>query len=410
MNHKPKSSTNRLPNSKDLKILLTIGGLYSLATFLSNAFVNVFLWKQSGNYVDIAVYNLFIYILQPIAFVIAGKFTKKVDRTLIIRFGVTFLSIFYVTVLLVGDQASKIPYLLGAILGIGYGFYWLAFNVLTFEVTEPESRDFFNGILGVLQSLGGMIGPFVAGYIISKLDNFQGYSIIFFISFFLFLLAVVCSFFLKKRKATGRFLFRHVVEERKSNSNWRFILNAHIFQGLREGLFIFIVAIWVYIATDSEFALGSFNLLFSFCSFVGYYVITKLTKKSNRKKTIFFGGLLLYLGVGIFVFQPGFWMLLLYGVVVGVAYPVFNVPFISLTYDIIGKAKGAKELRIEYIIFRELFVNIGRVSAISLFIIGVLVFDPEFIIPILLLTIGSGNLIAYYFVRKTDSSIYNTPS
>ncbi|GAE91188.1 membrane protein [Gracilibacillus boraciitolerans JCM 21714] len=176
-----------MPNLKDLKLLLTIGGLYALATLSSNTFVNIFLWKQSGEYIDIAIYNLFIYILQPIAFVIAGKFAKKVDRTLIIRIGISFLSVFYVTVLIAGgDKASQFPYLLGSILGIGYGFYWLAFNVLTFEVTEPESRVYFNGILGTLQSFGGMVGPFFAGYIISKLDNFQGYSIIFFISFFYF--------------------------------------------------------------------------------------------------------------------------------------------------------------------------------------------------------------------------------
>ncbi|MGP4042366.1 MFS transporter [Gracilibacillus sp. D59] len=407
MSEMVKSTKKAMPNRKDLKLLLTIGGLYALATFLSNTFVNIFLWKQSGDYIDIAIYNLFVYILQPISFVIAGKCAKKVDRTIIIRTGVTFLSVFYVTVLLAGENASRFPYLLGAILGIGYGFYWLAFNVLTFEVTEPETRDFFNGILGTLQSLGGMIGPFSAGYIITKLDNFQGYSLIFFVSFFLFLIAVVCSFFLKKRKATGKFYFKNVVLERRNNPNWRNILYAHIFQGLREGLFIFIVAIWVYIATNSEFALGGFNLTVSLCSFIGYFLVTKLLKVEHRKYAILLGGILLYAGVGLFVFQTGYWMLLVYGIVVGFAYPIYNVPFISLTYDIIGKAKGARDLRIEYIIIRELFVNFGRVSAILIFIISVSMIDPEIMIPILLLTIGGGNLIAYYFVRKTDSSIYN---
>ncbi|WP_245548524.1 MFS transporter [Gracilibacillus lacisalsi] len=407
MSETVKRTKKAMPNSKDLKLLLTIGGLYAIATFLSNTFVNIFLWKQSGDYIDIAIYNLFVYILQPISFVVAGKFAKKVDRTIIIRTGVIFLSIFYVTVLLAGDNASRFPYLLGAILGIGYGFYWLAFNVLTFEVTEPETRDFFNGILGTLQSLGGMIGPISAGFIITKLDNFQGYSLIFFISFFLFVIAVVCSFFLKKRKATGKFFFKHVVLERKSNPNWRNILYAHIFQGLREGLFIFVVAIWVYIATNSEFALGGFNLTLSLCSFISYYLVTKMLKVEYRKHAILLGGFLLYVAVGLFVFQTGYWMLLVYGIIVGIAYPLYNVPFISLTYDIIGKARGARDLRIEYIIIRELFVNVGRVSAILIFIVSVSLVDPKVMIPILLLTIGGGNLFAYYFVRNTDSSIYH---
>src|SRR5690606_32227044 len=98
----------------------------------------------------------------PLTFIIAGKWAKKVDRVIVLRLGVTFLSLFFMTVLLVGDNAAKFNIMLGSILGIGYGFYWLAFNVLTFEITEPENRDFFNGFFGLLQSFGGMVGPFSA--------------------------------------------------------------------------------------------------------------------------------------------------------------------------------------------------------------------------------------------------------
>ncbi len=118
--------------------------------------------------------------------------------------------------------------------------------------------------------------------------------------------------------------------------------------------------------------------------------------------------MVLYASVPIFVFQTSYWMLLAYGIVIGLAYPVFNVPFISLTYDIIGKAKGAKKLRIEYIIYRELFINIGRVSSIVIFITAISLVDPVIMIPILLLTIGGGNLFAYYFVRKTNMLRYFT--
>ena len=33
--------------NKDLIFLLVIGGLYSLGIFLSNTFVNIYLWKQA---------------------------------------------------------------------------------------------------------------------------------------------------------------------------------------------------------------------------------------------------------------------------------------------------------------------------------------------------------------------------
>ena len=47
------SLTGDNEDKKDLYLLLMINGLYSLSIALSNTFVNIYLWKQSGNYLDI---------------------------------------------------------------------------------------------------------------------------------------------------------------------------------------------------------------------------------------------------------------------------------------------------------------------------------------------------------------------
>src|SRR5699024_6672813 len=141
-------------------------------------------------------------------------------------------------------------------------------------------------------------------------------------------------------------------------------------------------------------------------SLLAYFIVFKKVNMMNRKYFLFIGALFLYISVYLFVFQSSNWMLMLYGVIIGFSYPIFNVPFVSLTYDIIVKARLAKELRVEYIIIREVFFNIGRIISIVLFTIGILLMEPNDIIPILLLTIGAGNLIAYFFVRKMNISFY----
>ncbi|MBM7552271.1 MFS transporter [Thalassobacillus pellis] len=388
--------------NKDLMLLLLIGGLYSLGIFLSNTFVNVYLWKQSSEYSAIALYNLSIYVLQPITFIAAGRFAKKVDRVIVLRAGVIFLSLFFLTVLLVGERAASFNILLGALLGVGYGFYWLAFNVLTFEITEPETRDFFNGFLGLLQSFGGMIGPILAGFIITSLTAFTGYTVIFTISFVLFICAVVTSFFLGRRRAKGTFSFKRIIRERKSNKNWGKILHAHVFQGLREGTFFFVISIWVYIATQSELSLGTFNLVYSGSAFILYFLATKWIKPRMRKWAIFAGGVSLYLSLSILLLNMNFTSLLIYAAVIGISYPILYVPYISLTYDVIGKAWNAAEMRIEYIVVRELFLNIGRVASISIFLLGITLFPAEQAIPFILLLVGSGHFWIYFFIKDIN--------
>lgn len=148
--------------NRDLVLLLLIGGLYTLAISLSNTFVNIYLWKQTQNYVNLGLYNLASVVLQPLTFLVGGKLAKRIDRSILLRIGVGTLAIFFIVVLVAGKSASQYILLMGALLGVGYGFYWLAFNLLTFEITEPETRDFFNGFLGLLTSFSGMIGPIAA--------------------------------------------------------------------------------------------------------------------------------------------------------------------------------------------------------------------------------------------------------
>ncbi|MBT2643776.1 MFS transporter [Bacillus sp. ISL-41] len=386
--------------TKDLALLLIIGGLYSLSIALSNTFVNIYLWKQSGELADLAMYNLSIVVAQPLTFILAGRWAKKVDRVIVLRIGVIFLALFYVTVLLVGTKASDFLLLLGVLLGIGYGFYWLAYNVLTFEITEPETRDFFNGFLGILGSVGGMIGPIAAGFIISRLEKLTGYTVVFGLSLGLFSIAVLLSFFLKRRPAHGKYWFQRIIAERKYDKNWRMVTNAHFFQGMREGVFVFIVSVFVFIATDSEMALGTYGLINSGISFLAYYFVSRMLKKEHRKKAILVGGIILFLAIFLIVFQVSYFRLLLYAALIAVAYPLLLVPYASMTYDVIGRGWKAAEMRIEYIVVRELFLNLGRVASILLFLAAIHIFNEEQAIPVLLVILGSGHTLIYLFIRK----------
>jgi MFS transporter, YQGE family, putative transporter len=385
---------------RDLFLLLFVGGLFTLSTALSNTFVNIFLWKQSGELTDIAFYNLSIVIMQPIAFYLAGWFAKKIDRVIVLRIGVVILALFYIGVLFLGSLASHFLVALGTMLGFGLGFYWLAFNVLTLEVTEPETRDFFNGYLGVLNSLSGMIGPLSAGFIITRMDKHLGYETIFTISMILFLIAVVISFFLKRRKADGHFGLKEVFQERKENRAWFQLLNAHFFQGLREGTFIFLIVIWVYTSSKSEFALGTFGFVQSVVSFIGYYIVSHYLKPWHRKKGIFAGGLLLFISPFMLLVPVSFTLLIIYGISVSIAYPLLLVPFVSLTYDIIGKCRGIYEKRIEYIVVREFFLNAGRIISILTFLVVINFLSEERGIPLLLPILGAGHFLIYFCLRN----------
>ena len=396
--------------TRDLVMLLVIGGLYALSIALSNTFVNVYLWKQSGEFLNLALYNLAAVICQPIAFLLAGRLSKKIDRVYVLRIGVAILSLFYFSVLFIGGGSIAAILILGALVGLGLGCYWLAFNVLTFEVTEPDTRDFFNGFLGLLTSFAGMIGPLAAGVIITVMEKSTGYTVIFTASLLIFIVAVFLSMTLKKRHAKGRFLVKRILKEKKVNRAWSRILYAHFFQGLREGTFVFVIVVWVYTVTNSELALGTYGLVTSATQLIVYYAAGRLIKTKLRKKAILLGGLILYGAIFLIIFNLTFPKLILYGILISIAYPMLLVPYISLTYDVIGKAWNAGEMRVEYMVVRELYLNSGRIVSVLAFIAAIHFFPEATSIPVLLLVLGAGHTCIYWFVRPIQFDVRSATS
>lgn len=149
-------------------------------------------------------------------------------------------------------------------------------------------------------------------------------------------------------------------------------------------------------------ALGTFGLINLGISFVAYYFASQLIKKNYRKKAILIGGIILYAAVLLIVWDISFVKLLIYAAMIAVAYPLLLVPYNSTTYDVIGGGWKAAEMRIEYIVVREIFLNVGRIVSILAFLAAVTWFNEAKSIPILLLFIGAGHSIIYFFIKRVQ--------
>lgn len=385
---------------KDLFLLLTISTLYGVGIALSNTFVNIFIWKQSNSYIEIGIYNLIIVIFQPLTFFLAGFLTKKWNRVLVLRVGIFVLAVFYLIILIFKEEASSHLFLLGALLGTGYGFYWLAFNILTFEITEPETRKVFNSVQGALLSLVGMLAPLCSGFVITRMPNLHGYYIVFGISLVMFLLGVIVSFFISHREMEGRYEIKEAFGETKRNANWKSLLQAHFFQGIREGSFFFLISVLVFVSTNNELALGTFSLINSAISFICFSFATRFLNEKHSMRYIFIGGTLLYLSVLLLIFKITYINLLIYAGVISIGYSLVQVPYVTLTFDVMGKANNARNFRVEYVVIREIFLNLGRIVSIILFLLFMKFGEEPWNLKILLLIVGSGYFVMYFFVRK----------
>jgi YQGE family putative transporter len=385
--------------SKKAKILLLISGLFTLSLGLSNVFVNVFLWKKSNDFVLIAVYNLMHYLFSPISFILAGWLSKKKNGTWPLRVGILLFTLFFILILFLRDTVTLYAHYFGILFGLAAGFYWLAFHILSFDFTSTQNRDTFNGFNGSVVGIANAIAPFTAAFIIHRADDLVGYTIVFAISLSLFVILILVSFLLQSEHYGEHLDFKKVFRNHKKD--WIHLKRAIMCWGLRDVVILFLIIILIYQTTGSELILGKFTFLAYLLSSLAYVVEQKIIKPKRRILSLHLGASFLFIAVIGLVFDINLYFLLFYIIIDALSMPFFIVPVTSAAFNIIDQSHE-KEFRTEYIINRELGLNLGRTLSVTLLILLLTFFNQDHTLNYFLLFIGSAQIFALYFLKKLN--------
>lgn len=396
----------RAPLSRQAWWLLFISGLFALSVSLSNTFVNVYLWKVDRNYASIGRYNLAVYLLQPFMFVAAAWLAKRKTSVLTFRIGILLHAAFYAVTLWGGTRLAGHPMLLGMLMGTAAGFYWCSFNELSLRFTSSESRDRFYGMNGVVASVAGMVAPPTAGTLISledKLGKLTGYHLIFGLSLALFVLGSFVSTRLSQSELGERFNFQIMLGGLR-DKDWRRVLFGSTIYGLREGVFLFLIGLLIYISTGSEMELGEFFLLQSGLSFASFFIVSRVVHIHNRSKILGVGAVLLAGCAFLFLMPLRTLTLLWYGGLVAICIPWFLVPVQGTIFDIIGRLDNETNdhARLEHIVMRETFSNTGRVIGVSAFLVWIRLDRSGQSIAYLAFCIGFVQLATWWLVHRVQ--------
>lgn len=396
--HIKRKQARRL--DRQAKLLLFVNALFVTAGALSGTFVNVYLWKVKSQFAPIAWFTLATHLAGALTFWLAGKWVKRHNKMNSLRLGMAVSALFYLLVLLSGPNAVSCAALLGLVQGMASGFFWLAFNVVYFEITGPDNRDLFNGWAGLLASGGGMIAPWISGLLITRLPDTAGYRLIFTMSLALFVIGVVVSFFLKKRQSQGDYSWLFAFRCVRERPPWRLAAGALAAQGLREGVFGFIIGLFVYISTKSEMTLGNYWLITSAVGLGSYFLVGKLFAPCYRKWSMLAAAIVMTGVIFTFFLQVNYTMLLVFGVAVALFYPLFSIPMMSTVFDMIGTSEASARDRVEYVVLREFALDAGRMLGVLVFLLVTSFSTTPATLNWLILGIGSGPILAWFFMKR----------
>ncbi|MTI49295.1 MAG: MFS transporter [Firmicutes bacterium] len=385
--------------SKKAKILLVISGLFALGLGMSNVFVNVFLWKKSSSIITVATYNLMHYIFIPLSFIVGGWISKRKNGIWPLRVGIIGYVVFFITILVFRNDIENLIFPLGCLFGISSGFYWLSFSVLSFDFTSINNRDTFNGINGCVMGISNAIAPFIASLIIANFKNISGYIIVFSISLVLFLILILVSLLLHSNHYGEYLDIKKII--RSGNNQWKKMRISTVAWGFRDVVILFLISILLYKTTKSEVALGEIYLISYLISSAAYLLQQKIIKPKRRMFSMHLGSIIMFIAVVGLAIRISYSFILIYVILDAIFMPFFSVPRLSAIYNLLSKNHD-ENMRTEYIINNELALNLGRIISTSILILLIKTIPYDNVLNLYLLSIGSSQFIALFFLKKLD--------
>jgi YQGE family putative transporter len=385
-------------------VALTIHGCFQFGASMSGLFLNLYLWRLTQDLAVNGMYNIIVFALTPAAFAAGGWIAKRYDRMVTYRLGIVAIAFFYLLVVIAQENVAEYYYLFAVFNGVASGFYWTGYLVLMYDVSSETNRYRFLAINMMVFNSAGLVGPALAGYIISINEGLDGYIITFLLAFVMFAAAAAVSFRIRIVKSHHKaYHLRLMGLLMRKHRLWLRGLVAFFVLGLFQGIMLFLPNILLLSTVGREDLIGYMGVCFSFLTVATGYVISRKAKKEQARKYILSSSTGIVIGAAFLLHDVRLWTVLLFMILFSVCNPLAVNTLTSYYYRLIGTLPLKGQLRVESVVMREVFLNSGRVLSILLLII--LSKDLQSIwLPIVLLTTAVLQYALFWLVKEEIAS------
>ena len=358
--------------SSDQRRLLTGYFLYGLAHPMIITFMNTYLWRASGDPVDLALYNMCWYAGLPFGFLLNGRLLKIFPTQKLFLLGCAFLGLGPLLLVAIGQSAAQYSWAFGLIVGISGGFFWGNRNYLTSRNTTSENRFSFISLESTLGAVSSIIAPLIIGWFLVLGDRFNWYSIAHayeIMSVLGWCLIIFVGYLISQVKVKPIKL-NHLTVQNPS-ALWNRLRRLEMLSGFIDGLSAIFPALIVLTFIGQEESVGTIQSISAGIAAVLMYNLGKRVKHKDHPRVFAVWVTITSLAIIIFttLFSPT--GALIYFVLAALV-ACFRWPSISaLMFEIVEMQEKANEKNHRYalIMDRETFLNVGRTGSLCLFIL-----------------------------------------
>lgn len=345
--------------------------LHWQAVQVGQLYVGVYLHRVSHGYGLPALHALASYLLIPLGYWLGAVLSRGRGPGAGFRMGIGLYAAYQALILTLGPAAASWVAPLGALWGLGVGFYWQSWILLMVDLShEDHDRDAILAANQAVYFLASFTGAPLAGWFLSRFEGTGGYPLAFGISVLLFLSAWWVSLGLKGKKQHASGAVRRLLQTRKP-AGWSAMMFSALLMGALSVGSMFLPMLLAYDSGGSESYGGSYA---AFTALVGFAATAWMARQGHperRSKLVLWAGLAVTALILPLVFDRGYWLVLLYGLGMAVSMSAFNVPLFAAQIRIVEAHPRFSHRRADAMFMREVPLNLGRMLVCGLILWGV---------------------------------------
>ncbi len=365
--------------SPDVRKLLFSYTFFTAAYPLLSLFINAYLWR-SGDSLDLIIaYNLFFSLGLPIGFVINGVLLRHMNIKTLYSIGAISQGLVALLVVFMPSGSIATLSFYGLLYGSGSALYWGNSNFLQQILTTPDIRLYFRSLQSLSFLIFNTITPFIAGLLISfgpisgLYELKTGYQIVMIIAM---ILQILCGYIVYSSKIND--LIRPKIFIEKSNKYWNMNRAFITINDLFIGVYSFLPSILLLSYAGNEGVLGSVQALGALLTVVVIYIVGRRLNEKYYFKILLSSWVLLLIGNLFLAIDLNWFTVIAFLLVTSIAYELKYVASWPIMMDLIDDQTGKDPLlKYAYLTDNEIFFNLGRIVAVNIFVVLLVLFSEE---------------------------------
>lgn len=345
------------------RVLLGCGSLVNGGLAASSVFVSLFFYVTSGSLGAMVLYTLGTYVGLSAGFLSIARWLSDTAPRTLVRVGLACDAIFYAVLTLLGHRADALALPLGLFGGVSASVYWMGVNTLAYDVLSPRERGRYYGLSFAIRSVANFVVPPLAGALIVALGVGTGFAAVFVGTLGIFVLAWWVARDIPRTEGVGSVSLRAALPLDPRMPEWRRVWLAIAMRGFKQGSAAIGLIVLVAIATHSAFDQGEFAAIVALGG-AGTSVFAGRLGSRARAVGMQLGAAGFAASTVILFFGSGFALLISYGALSSLLYPLLTVPFSAVVLDTMDISPTAGRKRGDYIVSSEVALNAGRVTAV----------------------------------------------